>query len=125
MTQLKPIQVKCPLCDALLSVSADQQGESVSCPECGNPVKVPGQGHSAAEEDDDWLRLESDLSPVPQRRPVPQDLGDLDEFQIPDLDDVPSSPLNARPPAGPPPLSESDLDALGGSSMNPPNALLR
>jgi len=120
MTQLKPIQVKCPLCDALLSVPTDQQSESVSCPECGSPIKLPGQQRSADEDaDDDWLRLESDLSPPAQRRPVLTDLDDLDEFRIPDLDDVPSSPPAPRPPAGPPPLSESDLDALGGFVEEP------
>lgn len=120
MTQLKPIQVKCPLCDALLSVPTDQLGDNVRCPECGSPIKLPGQQRSAAEaDDDDWLRLESDLSPPPQRRAVPTDLDDLDEFRIPDLDEPPSSPPAPRPPAGPPPLSESDLEALGGFVEEP------
>lgn len=119
MTQLKPNQVKCPLCDALLSVPTDYPSHSVSCPKCGSPIKLPGQHHSAAEDDDDWLRLDSDLSPPPQRRALPPELDDLDEFRIPDLNDQPSSSSAARPPAGPPPLSEADLEALGGFVEEP------
>lgn len=117
MTQANPIQLKCPICQAMLSVSPDRGGERIACDQCGGKIKVPGQA-VAASEDDDWLRLESDLQPAPtsvRQTPAP-DLGDLDDFMLPDLGDIPNSPLLPPRPAAPPPLSESDLEALSGFS---------
>jgi len=115
MTQANPIQLKCPICQAMLSVSPDRAGQRIACDQCGSKIKVPGQA-AAANDDDDWLSLESDLKPAPApvRHAAPAELGDLDDFMLPDLSNVPMSPLAAPRPAAPPPLSESDLDALSG-----------
>ncbi len=120
MTQASPIQLKCPICQAMLSVSPGRAGERIACDQCGSKIKVPGQA-AVANDDDDWLRLESDLKPTAtpvRQKPVRQtpaaELGDLDDFMLPDLSNIPMSPLAVPRAAAPPPLSESDLDALSG-----------
>lgn len=99
----------------MLSVSPDRAGQRIACDQCGSKIKVPGQP-AAASDDDDWLRLESDLKPATAtvRHAPTVELGDVDDFMLPDLSNVPMSPLAAPRPAAPPPLSESDLDALSG-----------
>lgn len=130
MTQANPIQLKCPICQAMLSVSPDRAGQRIACDQCGSKIKVPGQA-ATANDDDDWLRLESDLkpaavppvrntpaavrnTPTPVRNKPAAESGDVDDFMLPDLSNIPMSPLAAPRPAAPPPLSESDLDALSG-----------
>jgi len=83
MTQANPIQLKCPICQAMLSVSPDRAGQRIACDQCGSKIKVPGQA-AAASDDDDWLSLESDLKPAPApvRHAAPAELGDLDEFYV-------------------------------------------
>jgi len=112
-----PIQLKCPICQAMLSVSPDRAGGRIACDQCGSKIKVPGQA-TATSDDNDWLRLESDLKPAsaPVRQKPAADLGNLDDFMLPDLSKIPMSPLAAPRAAAPPPLSESDLDALSGFS---------
>lgn len=124
MPQANPIQLNCPICQAMLSVSPDRAGERIACDQCGSRIKVPGQA-ATANEDDDWLRLESDLEPSPEperRTPEPEryppgpELGDGDDFMLPDLSNIPLSPLTGPRSVAPPPLSESDLEALSGFS---------
>lgn len=115
MTQANPIQLKCPICQAMISVAANQAGCRIACEKCGSKIKVPGQAAKANDEDD-WFNLESDIKPaaVANRKTPTPDMGDLDDFMLPDLQDVPKSPLATPRPAAPPPLSESDLEALSG-----------
>jgi len=114
MTPTNVIKVKCPICAALLTVSPDRRGQRIVCDQCGHTIKVPGQA-AAPVDDDQWLRLESDIAPAaPVRQATNIDLGKVDDFQLPDLDRVPISPLAAVRPLAPPPLSESDLAALSG-----------
>ena len=143
MTQVNPINITCPICEAMLSVSADRRGDRITCEKCGGTIKVPGQatsGNQAASgnDDDQWLRLESDLTPAAGIDQAPEPdfgmpagvvggmsadvVGDDDEFGLPDLGDVPMSPLGQSPSARfaqPPPLTDSDLEALSGFADEP------
>jgi DNA-directed RNA polymerase subunit M/transcription elongation factor TFIIS len=140
MTQVNSINVKCPMCGAMLSVSADRRGDRFTCEKCGGTIKVPGQ-IASGNDDDQWLTLETDAAPAPKATGSPRsDLGmpagmptrmpgdafggfdDDDEFRLPDLGDVPTSPLGQSPstrPAPPPSLSDADLQALSGFADEP------
>lgn len=126
MAQTESIDVKCPLCARSFAAAPSRAGERVSCPHCQAVVKIAGPSASDAD-DDDWLRLESDLPPpsayasdvAPSNRPGPVhsdtlDNTPFDEFDIPDLPPAPAMPGASTMAV--PPLSEDDLNALSGFS---------
>ncbi|MFO1063008.1 MAG: hypothetical protein U0892_03945 [Pirellulales bacterium] len=69
-SQEKTLEFQCPQCAKRLRAGSSVAGKTLKCPGCGNPVKVPGAAPAAAE--DDWLKLDDELtapSPVPAPPP--------------------------------------------------------
>lgn len=129
MSEVQPIKVKCPVCESILLIPSSRRGERVACEQCGSKIKVPGVAATAGD-DDDWLKLETDLTSAstdaagPARAADaagPADADDDDEFMIPAEPPTRSTGgVTGRggsaggKPVDPPPLSSSDLDALAG-----------
>ncbi|MGV3486076.1 MAG: hypothetical protein ACO1RT_16790 [Planctomycetaceae bacterium] len=124
MAQLESIDVKCPLCGQQFAAPPGDAGGRVRCPHCHGEVKVAGVSRSVSD-DADWLQLDGDLpATAPVLHPTSEAIrgapslpdsfdAAADPFDIPDL-----PPLPSRPAMPIPTLSEEDLDALSGYSID-------
>ncbi len=129
-----PLSLLCPRCSKSVTVPDSAAGTRVSCPHCAQAFLAPGLSATTAEEEDDWLSLDSD--PVPPTKisqpkisqtkraitpPMDDPFGDPSD-SIPVVSLAPSQP-NVSPPATySPPLSSVSTSA-GPKSTNPPPAL--
>lgn len=58
-----PQSLQCPQCEGIVSINDRDAGTRVTCPHCQSTFIAPG-AQVVAGDDDDWLRLDDDASPV-------------------------------------------------------------
>jgi len=60
----------CPQCNRSVSIEPSSGSERVNCPHCGKSFLAPGVNAASHQDEDDWLSLDSDVVPSPNREPA-------------------------------------------------------
>src|SRR5437016_856721 len=73
------VRIKCPSCQAVVTVSDKSRGRQIRCSECEAVMKVPAGGIGRDDDDPPPRARQEEVSERPQRRPRAYDDWDEDD----------------------------------------------